>query len=50
MTMPGPRRDVLTVIGATLTAALSANLPSFHSPDSPDGVHTLVGESVCAHG
>ena len=50
MTMPGPRRDVLTVIGATLTAALSANVPSSPSQDSQDGVHTFVVESVYAHG
>jgi hypothetical protein len=41
---------VLTVIGATPTAALSTNLPSFPSPDFPDGVHSFIGESVCAHG
>jgi len=50
MTMSGPRRDVLTVIGATLTAALSANLPSFPFPDPPHHVHAIDSEEVFGHG
>jgi hypothetical protein len=44
MTMSGLRRDVLTAIGTTLTSALSANLPSFPSPDFPHDVHVIDSE------
>jgi hypothetical protein len=50
MTMPRPRRDVLTAIGATLTAALSSNLPSFLSQDFPHDLYAIVSEGVRAHG
>jgi hypothetical protein len=50
MTMPGSRQDVLTVIGATLTAALSVSVPSFSSPDSPQDMHAILSEEVYGHG
>ena len=50
MIIPGPRRDVLTVIDATLTAALSVNVPSFPSPDSPQDMHAILSEEVSGHG
>jgi hypothetical protein len=48
--MPRPRRDVLAAIGATRTAALSSNLPSFLSRDFPHDVHAIGSEGVRAHG
>jgi len=48
--MPWPRRDLLTAIGALLTSALSANLPSFPFPDSQHDVHAIVSEGGCGHG
>ncbi|HYR60323.1 MAG TPA: hypothetical protein VEM37_03100 [Nitrospiraceae bacterium] len=48
--MAGPRRDVLTAIGTWLTAAVSANLFLFLSPDSPHDVHVIDSEGGCGHG
>ena len=50
MIMPGIRRDVLTAIGATLTAVLSANVSVYSSLDSPHDVHAIVSEEVSGHG
>jgi len=50
MTMPGPRRDVLTVIDAMLTMVLWENVPSFSSQDSLSDVHVIGNEGRCSRG
>jgi hypothetical protein len=41
---------MLTAIGTTLTSALSANLASFPSPDSPHDVHLIDSEEGRSRG